>query len=227
MFIHDLIKIKYIGLGYLPNIPYHLISDKEMLEAFYPETFYPDIFRWGEFPTIVPAHQAEAEALFQKKPWLAAGGFFWNYYPPLVDLDNSNRSELPSRNFMRFRSDLRLRIEYYLKDATKYPIPDWMYTYMLGEVIGVKSDIQDIHDFITPLGVDNIDDVYTGDCAYACDKESQNWLKRTGQLLTTIRQSSVPGYEFTPAEQFLRYPTPYGEPHVIKSLRLKQAAPTV
>lgn len=32
--IHDLIKIQYIRQGYLPNIPYHLISDIEMLDAF-------------------------------------------------------------------------------------------------------------------------------------------------------------------------------------------------
>lgn len=34
MFVHDLIKINYIRLGYLPNLPYHLVSDKEMFEAF-------------------------------------------------------------------------------------------------------------------------------------------------------------------------------------------------
>ena len=34
MFIHDLIKIKLVDEGYLPNIPYHLISDAEMCNAF-------------------------------------------------------------------------------------------------------------------------------------------------------------------------------------------------
>jgi hypothetical protein len=32
--IHDIIKIKYTRLGYLPNYPYHLISDAEMFDAF-------------------------------------------------------------------------------------------------------------------------------------------------------------------------------------------------
>ena len=32
--IHDAIKIKYIELGYLPDTPYHLISDAEMCDAF-------------------------------------------------------------------------------------------------------------------------------------------------------------------------------------------------
>ena len=34
MFIHDLIKIKYIREGYLPNYPYHMISDEEVFNAF-------------------------------------------------------------------------------------------------------------------------------------------------------------------------------------------------
>ena len=33
-FIHNNIKIKYVNLGYLPNWPYHLISDEEMFDAF-------------------------------------------------------------------------------------------------------------------------------------------------------------------------------------------------
>ena len=33
-FIHDIIKIKYSKLGYLPSYPYNLISDKEMFQAF-------------------------------------------------------------------------------------------------------------------------------------------------------------------------------------------------
>lgn len=45
-FVHDIIKIKYIKEGYLPNHPYHLISDMEMFMAFmqpggYFETNYP------------------------------------------------------------------------------------------------------------------------------------------------------------------------------------------
>jgi len=34
MFIHDIIKIRYINEGYLPNYPYHMITDAEMFDAF-------------------------------------------------------------------------------------------------------------------------------------------------------------------------------------------------
>ena len=33
-FVHDVIKIKYAREGYLPDLPYHLISDEEMCDAF-------------------------------------------------------------------------------------------------------------------------------------------------------------------------------------------------
>ena len=34
MFVYDLIKIMYSERGFLPNFPYHLISDREMFNAF-------------------------------------------------------------------------------------------------------------------------------------------------------------------------------------------------
>lgn len=36
--IHDIIKIKYVEEGYLPNYPYHMISDEEMCRAFMNES---------------------------------------------------------------------------------------------------------------------------------------------------------------------------------------------
>ena len=38
MFLHDIIKIRYVREGYLPNHPYHMISDDDMFNAFMPET---------------------------------------------------------------------------------------------------------------------------------------------------------------------------------------------
>jgi len=47
MFIHDIIKLTYINIGYLPNYPYYLISDKEMFDAFIQEDgsgFFADYY---------------------------------------------------------------------------------------------------------------------------------------------------------------------------------------
>ena len=45
MFIHCIIKLKYITMGYLPGYPYYLISDKEMFDAFLREDgFFNDFY---------------------------------------------------------------------------------------------------------------------------------------------------------------------------------------
>lgn len=44
MFIHDVIKIRYVNMGYLPGYPYDLISDAEMFDAFLKEGGFFDDF---------------------------------------------------------------------------------------------------------------------------------------------------------------------------------------
>ena len=44
MLLHDIIKIHLIGAGYLPNYPYHMISTKEMCDAFICEGDAPSFF---------------------------------------------------------------------------------------------------------------------------------------------------------------------------------------
>lgn len=198
MFVHDLIKIRMSVLGYLANLPYHLISDKEMFEGFLPELFYPNVF-----PEVLPGWEGQAKELFAEKPWLISGGFFTTYYP---DFPKTPTGEYPSIHYeyLELKSNIMSCIRDYLSDGTA--IPDWVYAYMLGEVIGVQSDKRDIHDLISALGTDNIDDDYTIECAEACYAESLSWITRTSLSKT-------------------RCATMFGEPHVIKSLRLKQAAP--
>ena len=74
MFIHDIIKIKYIELGYLQNYRYSMISDDEMFQAFYRyfDDNYPclDPELEDEYNTLVAAiqshivnYQASGEAI--------------------------------------------------------------------------------------------------------------------------------------------------------------------
>ena len=44
MHIHNIIKIMYVNMGYLPNYPYHLISDDEMFDAFLKEDGFFDAY---------------------------------------------------------------------------------------------------------------------------------------------------------------------------------------
>lgn len=51
-FTHDLIKIKFINEGYLPNYPYHLISIQEMCDAFLPSVDDDTCFFAANYPLI-------------------------------------------------------------------------------------------------------------------------------------------------------------------------------
>ena len=94
-----------------------------------------------------------------------------------------------------------------LKTSTEvdFALPDWVYSYMLGTTLSVNSDIKDLHDLFVLLHTDNLYDEFTAQCSNACYKESVYWL---GKLSATQKEH--------------RPPTMFGEPHVIKSLRLKE-----
>lgn len=90
------------------------------------------------------------------------------------------------------------------KDDT-FELPDWVYSYMLGATLTVDSDQKDLHDLFVMLDTDNLFDVFNYDCARACYFESEAWISK----LPEARREHRP-------------PTIFGEPCVIKSLRLKQ-----
>lgn len=177
MLVHDLIKIKLTKAGYLMNYPYHMISDKEMCDAFMKD---------------------------------GKGYFYDTYSIHIIDPSLHEAYET-----------LKLSIEYHLnllKTASDdtYVLPDWVYSYMLGYVISIHSDPLDIHDLITPLGVDNIDDIFDDRASVACYEVSKRWLRQT-QIQEMV--------EWNGKQVDLRPPTMFGEPHIIKSIRLSQVSP--
>lgn len=249
MLIHNLIKMKLIDEGYLPNYPYHLISDKEMCDAFIGRELSND-----------------GIATYR------LNGYFIDNYPIY-------HTEIISDNLTKSYENLVLSIYCHLQlyllykaDNKVYEIPDWVYSYMLGAVISINSDKKDIHDLIYPLGVDNIDDDFNQESMVACNMVSMNWLRKANQLtpvalpseyLSVFTNSSNNGLldetdflggevtptklidvysEFTdfypypetdpPPEQplftkpvnayYIRPLTIFGEPHVIKAIRLSQ-----
>lgn len=159
--VHDLIKIKYVREGYLPNYPYHLISDDEMCDAFINNEL----------------------------------NYFDANYPCL---DESIQSEY---------DELKLCIKYHIdnfkQSLQSAELPDWIYSYMLGQVISINSDTLDKHDLLVSLSLDNIDDIFTPSASKSCLKISKEWVKR----LNPIKRDHRP-------------PTMFGEPHVIKSIRM-------
>lgn len=120
---------------------------------------------------------------------------FKDYYPLQSDaLASQYRSlvEAIARELQAFNESHQ--------DDKKLPV--WIYTYMLLSVIGPESPKEDIHDMLVLLGLDNMDDVITPQVLAKCYEISSLWLHKISNTQ--------------------RPPTIFGEPHVIKSLRLSR-----
>jgi hypothetical protein len=177
-FIHDIIKIHLSKLGYLPDTPYHLISDAEMCDAFI---------------------QEDTDNVL----------YFYDYYPCVDDALQEDYNKLVQA--------ILYHIDQFKKSTLDNPVlPNWVYSYMLGAVIGPSSDPLDIHDLILPLGVDNIDDEFNGRCAAACLEASKKWLMKLRRVRVTLPDGTILD---------TRPPTIFGEPHVVKYVRLSDLRP--
>lgn len=177
--LHDIIKIRFSQLGYLPDTPYHLVSDEEMCDAFIQhETEGKILYFYDNYPCLSnelrPAYDSLVEAI-------------------LYHVDNFKESPDP--------------------DAC---LPNWVYSYMLDAVVGPNSDPLDIHDLITPMGMDNIEDQFTAEHSNACYEISRKWLMKLKRERATLPDGTIID---------TRPPTVFGEPHVIKSVRLSSLKP--
>lgn len=124
--------------------------------------------------------------------------FFYDNYPCIDDSLKNKYDELVSC------------LKYHLSKLKssknpEYILPNWVYSYMLGSVISVYSPDIDKHDLFVLMGLDNIDDEFNTNICESCYNISKQWLSR------------LPHNHF---EKDHRAPTLFGEPHVIKYLRL-------
>ena len=163
--MHNLIKLKFIKEGYLPNYPYHLISDSEMCDAFLSDD--------------------------TSKP-----NYFYDNYPCLDSSLSDAYEELV--NSLKYHLNC-------LKSSSEaqYKLPDWVYAYMIGSVVTVDSPELDRHDLFVLMNMDNVDDTFTAQISSKCYDISKQWL------------SKLPN-----SKKDHRAPTMFGEPHIIKHLRL-------
>lgn len=167
MLIHDNIKIIYSREGFLPDYPYHLISDEEMCEAFLRD---------------------DGKECY----------FYDNYPCP----DESKLKEF----YRELVVQIKYHIDQFLQSKNRNPkLPDWVYSYMIGSTIGPNSDQYDIHDLLVMLNEDNKDDEITIPAYNEIYKVSRKYVRK---LTDETREH--------------RPPTIFGEPHVLKILRLEQ-----
>lgn len=185
-FIHDTIKLHLVRFGYLADIPYHLLSDIEMCDAFITAKLSGDV--WEVSPNCY---------------------FAENY--PCIDTSLS-------KDYNRLVSVIMYHINC-LKSSTSdsYKLPDWLYAYMLGEVVSINSSKLDIHDMLVAMKLDNLEDEFSIEAAKECSRISKIWLKKLPQSEREITDTDSPDLG-----RCIRSATMFGEPHVLKYLRLQQ-----
>ena len=198
-FIHDVIKIQYTREGYMENWPYHLLSDEEMCDAFIKLPDDIASYITPDYFGITASKTKNTVDWYQSFLNSSEFCYFKDNYPLVSESISSYYKDLVNRIFyeiQKFKNSL---------DADRF-LPDWIYSYMLGIAIGPNSSKLDIHDMISSkaVGTDNIDDDYNLDCQIQCLRISKEWLKRL----------------VVPEGDVQRPPTMFGEPHVLKYIRL-------
>lgn len=165
MILFDTIKIKYIQTGYLPDWPYHLISDSEMLDAF-----------------IVNSS---------------------NFFDDNYSINTTDESLQQLHNTLK--ADILYFVNLSKEQNSLSVLPSWVVSYMLGSVISETSDLKEIDDLIALSNLK--EDVPAGqfnDILYRSNaKISREWIAKLPSSKKEHRPVSI-----------------FGEPHVIKSLRL-------
>lgn len=126
--------------------------------------------------------------------------FFHDYYPLEADSYLLEYEALKSGIWSEINKFLT-----YKAQLVDYTIPDWVYSYMLGKVVGPRSSVTDRHDLLVSLGLDNLEDSFNRDVYRSIYDISTKYINK-------LRYSQNPGD--------VRPPTIFGEPHVLKYIRL-------
>lgn len=119
-----------------------------------------------------------------------------------------DKYELPSENlesqYRELVSGIAKELKIYresIEDNKK--IPDWVLSYMNHSVVSGSSEYHDLDGFLMLMGINVVEPEFTPAVSSECYTISTYWLKKTNQ-------------KDRPA-------TIFGEPHVIKSLRLQKS----
>lgn len=129
-----------------------------------------------------------------------SGQSFFDYYYPCI-------AETLRKPYEKLREEIQYHLNLLKTSKEEYVLPDWVYSYMMKSVISVHSPKSDIHDMLVMMGIDNTDDEFKASAAIRCYDISSKWIQKYPKLTRDHRP-----------------PTMFGEPHIIKSLRLDLAS---
>lgn len=205
--IHDIVKINYMREGYLPSYNPSFIDDSEMCDAFLPVDLKIVGVESDGSDCCCPCFDDGTDRDLSLDDRLRS------YYEIVKDsscyfFDNYS---LPDDGVKSEYIDLVVAIMYHLymmkiSSDVDTALPNWVYSYMLGATLSENSSQIARHEMLVWLDVDNLYDEFTAEVCKACYRESAYWLSKLAYQSLDHRP-----------------PTVFGEPHVIKSLRLKQA----
>lgn len=140
--------------------------------------------------------------------------FSWNY--PLYctkEEEDLEENKVVAESYYDLKGAIQWHLLRYLDRGKE--IPNWVYSYMLGSVINSNSDVRDIDKFKLGLGLKD-DGTLDLETEKACLKFS---LKNSSKLGNKQTDKEI-------AEGFinLRPPTMFGEPSIVKLMRLNEAS---
>lgn len=142
-----------------------------------------------------PYHLISDKEMFDA--FLREDGFLADYYPcPCEDLQEA---------YDTLVADMTARINDFLENETE--LPAWIYSYMIQGTIGPQSEEEDISYLYDLCNMDSKTTLaeFSPELARRCYSISKKWIERL------------------PSKYADRPYTMFGEPHVVKSLRLDQA----
>lgn len=132
--------------------------------------------------------------------------FYMNY--PLLE-------ESLNEEYQTLVGSIEYHISNFLKLINPTPLPNWVYSYMLGVTVNNMSPQADRHYLLSGLHCDVIDDMMTPLSQYNCYQLSKQYVNklRADEKKVLVDDQWV----------ITRPPTMFGEPHVIKMIRINGA----
>lgn len=195
--INQIVKIRLSQAGYLPDYPYHLISNVEMVDAFFETRVTADSNGVYVDTGFENSNDFFHQTYSYPREWTASALEAYQKLCRAIQIIVGNWKYLQAAAI----SSIIVDEDDVYCELSADKLPDWIYSYMLQRVVCPNSLSIDIHDLLVLLGIDNIKDEFTEEAAMRCYQISTEWLSK-----------------FPKIDQ--RPPSIFGEMHVIKSLRL-------